>query len=228
MCAIVVHMEVDIGGKLRGIRRTRLPIAIAAAPLRTVRARDVTVYAQPRQQLARLTRNGLLHRLADGFFAVVPQDRVGTDWVPTLEGAAAGIAAAEFGADRFALMGLTAARVHRAIPRAIAFATIAAPRRREMLRLTDRDATIQFLPRDIDILDAEILATDLGPCLVTTAEQTVLDLMHLPRLGGLGDEAKAAVRALLPRCNAATLERIAAEQPLGRALARVRRLEGAA
>jgi hypothetical protein len=225
---MVADVDLNIGDNLRKSRRTGLPIAIAAAPLRTVRARDVTVYAQPRQQLARLTRNGLVHRLADGFFAVVPQDRVGTDWVPTLEGAAAGIAAAEFGADRFALMGLTAARVHRAIPRAIAYATVAAPRRREMLRLTDRDATIQFLARDIEILDAEILATDLGPCLVTTAEQTVLDLMHLPRLGGLEDEATAAVRALLPRCDAAILARIAAEQRLRRALARAHRLADAA
>src|SRR4051794_40196526 len=97
--------------------RRRLPVEIAAAPLRTVRPKTVSVYAQPRQELARLTRNGLLHRLADGFFVVVPQDRVGSDWAPTLEAAAAGVGAAEFGLDRFALMGLTAARLHRATPR---------------------------------------------------------------------------------------------------------------
>jgi AbiEi antitoxin C-terminal domain len=209
-------------------RRAGLPVEIAAAPLRTVRPRDVTAYRQPRQELARLVRNGLVHRLSDGFFAVVPPDRVGTDWLPTLEAAAAGIAAAEFGADRFALMGVTAARVHRAIPRSIAFAAVAAPRRRAALRLTDRHATIQFLARDVDRIDAAVMATDLGPCLVTTVEQTALDLMHLPRLGGLDDEAIAAAKGLLPRCDEAELERIAADQPLARALARLRRLEAAA
>jgi predicted transcriptional regulator of viral defense system len=211
-----------------GARRAGLHPQLAAAPLRTVRARDVTAYAQPRQQLARLTRRGLLHRLADGYYTVVPQDRVGADWMPTLEAAAAAIAAAEFGASGFALMGLTAARIHHAVPRAIAFAVVAAPRRHETIRLTDRAATIQFLSRGVDRLDVELLATDLGPCLVTTPEQTVLDLAHLPRLGGLEDEADAAIRLLLPRCDEAMMQRLAEEQPLGRALARVRRLRRAA
>jgi hypothetical protein len=209
----------------RTTRHRGLPVEIAAAPLRTVRARDVTAYAHPREELARLARHGLVHRLADGFFAVVPQDRVGTDWAPTLEAAAAGIAAAEFGADRFVLMGLTAARLHRVTPRALAFAVVAAPRRRETVRLTDREAMIQFLPRDVGRVDAELVTTDLGPCLVTAPEQTVLDLMHLTHLGGLEDEAIAAVKALLPRCEPAVLERLADEQPLGRALARLRRLD---
>jgi hypothetical protein len=208
-------------------RRSGTPVDVARAPLRTVRPRDLTMYAHPRAEAARLTRNGLMHRLADGFYTVVPQDRVGTEWMPTLEGAAAGVAAAEFGDDRFALMGLSAARIHLAVPRAIAFASVAAPRRRATLRLTDRDATIQFFLRDIDILDVELLATDLGPCLVTTPEQTVLDLTHLRRAGALEEEVDEAIRVLLPRCDDERLQRIAAEQPLGRALNRVRRLERA-
>jgi hypothetical protein len=70
-----------------------------------------------------------------------------------------------------------------------------------------------------------MLQTDTGSCLVTTPEQTVLDLAHLPRLGELEAETEAAIRALLPRCNLDDLERIANEQRLVRALARVRRLE---
>lgn len=209
----------------RARRQAGLPPEFALAPLRTLRPRDVTVYTHPRQQMARLARHGLLHRLADGFFTVVPQDRVGTNWLPTLEGAAAGVGAAEFGAGRYALMGLTAARVHHAIPRAIAFAVIAAPRRREDLRLTDRLATIRFMVRDVNVIRVEMLQTDTGSCLVTTPEQTVLDLAHLPRLGELEAETEAAIRALLPRCNLDDLERIANEQRLVRALARVRRLE---
>lgn len=204
-----------------------LPPELAQAPLRTLRPRDVSAYAHPRAQLARLESRGLLHRLAEGFYAVVPQDRVGVNWMPTLEGAAAGIAAAEFGAGRYALMGMTAARVHRVVPRAIAFATVAAPRRREALKLIDRAANIRFLVRDIDGMQVEMLQTDMGGCLVTTPEQTVLDLAHLRSLGKMEAEVDAAIRALLPRCDLATLGQIATSQRLGRALVRVRRMENA-
>ena len=179
---------------MTAIRRAGLPPQLAQAPLRTVRTRDVHVYAHPRQQLARLEGNGLLHRLADGFSTVVPQDRVGAAWLPTLEGAAAGIAAAEFGDRQYALMGLTAARVHGAVNRAVALAWVAAPRRREELRLTDRPATIRFLPRDLPTMHLEVLQTDLGGCLVTTPEQTVLDLAHLRRAGDMLHEVQVAIR----------------------------------
>jgi predicted transcriptional regulator of viral defense system len=177
-----------------------------------------------RKELARLEAGGLLHRLAEGFYTMVPRDRVGRDWLPTLEGAAAGIGAAEFGAGRYALMSLTAARLHRAIPRAIGVAVIAAPRRRETLQMTDRPATVRFLVRDIGILHVEMMQTDLGGCLVTTPEQTVLDLAHLPNLGEMKDEATAAIRALLPRCDRALMAEIATAQRLRRAFDRVRRM----
>jgi len=205
-------------------RYTSVPPEIARAPLRTVRARDVTTYTQPHKDLGRLVARGLLHRLADGFYTVVPQDRVGGDWLPTLEGAAAGIGAAEFGPGRYALMGLTAARLHRALPRAVAVAVVAAPRRRETLRMTDRTATVQFLRRDIDALQVEMMQTDLGGCLVTTPEQTVLDLAHLPNIGEMEGEATAAIHALLPRCDREQMAEIAATQRLGRAFDRVWRM----
>jgi hypothetical protein len=45
------------------------------------------------------------------------------------------------------------------------------------------------------VLHAELKVTDLGQCLVTTAEQTVLDLAHRPNLGQVAQEADAAIRA---------------------------------
>jgi hypothetical protein len=206
------------------VRYTGVPPAIAQAPLRTVRPRDVDAYANPSKDLARLEARGLMHRLAEGFYTLVPQDRVGGDWLPTLEGAAAGIGAAEFGAGQYALMGMTAARLHRAVPRAIAVAILAAPRRRETLRLTDRPATIRFFVRDITELQLEMIQTDLGGCLVTTPEQTVLDLAHLPKIGDMEKEALAAIRALLPRCDREVMAEIAATQRLRQPYNRVRKL----
>lgn len=201
---------------------SKVPVEIAQAPLRTVRPRGVAGYANPRKELARLAEAGLLHRLAGGFYAMVPPDRVGGDWLPTMEAAAAGIGAAEFGAGRYALMGLSAARLHRAIPRAIGVGVIAAPRRRENLRMIDRQATVRFLARDVDVLQVELMQTDLGECLVATPEQTVLDLAHLPKIGHLENEAFAAIRALLPRCDHDTMATIASTQRLGRAFDRAR------
>jgi len=203
------------------VRRAGLPPELAQAALRTVRPRDVTAYAHARPQLARLTESGLLHRLAPGFYAIVPQDRVGGRWLPSLEGAAAGIAAAEFGVGRYALMAMTAARLHHAVPRAVAVASVAAPRRRASLRLTDRPATVRFFVRDIDAMQVEMLQTDMGRCLVTTPEQTVLDLAHLSAGKASWQEAQAAIQALLPRCNREMLAEIAATQRLKRSLDRV-------
>jgi len=204
-------------------RTTGLPPALAQAPLRTVRARDVAAYAHARSQLARLTRAGLVHRLANGYFAVVPQDRAGMRWMPTMEGAAAGIAAANLGARGFALMGISAARLHHVVPRAVGVAVVAVPRRRRSIELTDRDAVVRFLVRDLGVMQLEIMQTDLGACLVTTPEQTLLDLAHRPDQDGLAEEVDGALRALAPRCDVELLTEIAMSQRLGRALDRVHR-----
>ena len=203
-------------------RTTGIPVELARAPLRTVRARDVTAYAHPRAQLARLEQRGVMHRLADGFFTTVPQDRAGGSWLPTLEGAAAGIAATEFGERGFALMGLSAARMHRALPRALAAAFVAAPRRRQRMRLSDRDAVIYFRQRDLALLHVELMPTDLGECLVTTPEQTVLDLAHARHDPAVDADVHAAIRSLLAQCGDATLAEVAGSQRLGRAFAHVR------
>ena len=205
-------------------RRSGLPVEFAQAPMRTVRTSDAgAIYAHPGTQMARLERNGLLHKVAVGYYVVVPQDRVGTDWRPTIEAAAAGIATAAVGPGHAVLMGLSAARIHNAIPRALGTGIVAVPDDRRDITLRDRNGTIHFVQRDTDTLDAELMATDLGQCLVTTPEQTVLDLAHRPALGNAESEAHAAITTLLPRCTDTTLERLAGQQRLRAALTRARR-----
>ncbi len=204
-------------------RATGLPAAAAAAPLGVLRPVDLAgTYAQPRAEVARLERRGLLHRLLPGYYAVVPPNRVGEPWLPELEAAAAGIGTAAYGMDRAALMGLSAARVHGALPRAIAVAFVAVPRQHAPMTLTDRFARLVFVQRDVDRIDVERIRTELGPTLVTGIEQTMLDLAHRPRLGAMPDEARMAIRALLPRADRSVLDQLAADQrlrtPLDRAL----------
>lgn len=191
----------------------RVPPELLRRPLRVLRPRDgATSYAHPRPEFARLTRSGALHRLATGYYAVVPDDQVGQNWRPELEAAALGIAVADESIDTVALMGLSAARVHGAIARAIGVAVIAARRHRPTLRLTDRDATVLFVRREVRALDVQRHTTELGQGWVTTVEQTVLDLAARPQLGDLPDEAHAAVQALLPRANHDLLAELAATQ----------------
>jgi hypothetical protein len=205
-------------------RRTGLPVEFAQAPMRTVRTADgAGVYAHPGTQMVRLRRLGLLHKVAVGYYVVVPQEHIGTDWRPTIEAAAVGVATAALGAGRPVLMGVSAARLRNVVPRALGMAIVAVPDDRRDVVLRDRDGLVHFVERDTDVLDAELMTTDLGQCLVTTPEQTVLDLAHRPNLGHVVDEARAAIAALLPRCKDETLERLAGEQRLRAALTRVRR-----
>jgi predicted transcriptional regulator of viral defense system len=210
-------------------RRRGLPVEFAQVPMRTMRTRDaVAVYAHPGTQMARLERLGLLHKVAVGYYVVVPQEHVGAAWRPTIEAVAGGIAVAAFGLNQSVLMGVTAARLHGVLPRALAVGIVAVPRWRRPTALRDRDAVIHFVERDTEALEAELMTNDLGQCLVTTPEQTVLDLAHRPDLGDAAGDVQAVIMALLPRCDNANLERIAVEQRLGAALGRVRRAERAA
>ena len=113
--------------------------------------------------------------------------------------------------------------LHNVVPRALGIAIVAVAGDRRDIVLRDRDGLVHFVQRETDVLDAELMTTDLGQCLVTTAEQTVLDLAHRPNLGHVAEEARAAIVALLPRCNEETLERLAGQQRLRAALTRVRR-----
>ena len=147
---------------------------------------------------------------------------IGREWVPSLEAAAAGIASAIYGANHAVLMGISAARVLGAIPRALATAVVAVPDQHRAIRLNDRQSVVRFVKRDTDRLDAERIETPLGPALVTTPEQTVLDLAHRPQLGDAPDEVPAAIRILYQRSDHQRLEALAANQ---RRTASLRRAE---
>jgi hypothetical protein len=144
--------------------------------------------------------------------------------MPTLEGAAAGIAAARFHPDRAPLMGVSAARLHGALPRALAVAIVAAPAQHDPITLLDRPASVRFVKRDMTRVDVETVPTELGRALVTSIEQTVLDLARRPALNVAEDQIPDALRALLPRCEPEVLDELARRQRLRSALARARDL----
>jgi hypothetical protein len=189
--------------------------------MRTVRAADlVRLYAHPGPQLAILERRGVVHKLAYGFYCAVPPEFIGAPWRPTIEAATAAVATALYGDRVPVLTGLTAARVHRALPRAIGVGYVAVPTQRRALRLADRDGEIRFGMRAVAHLDAVAVTTDLGQALATTPEQTVLDLARLdPR--GLDVDAQEAIDALWPLCDPAVLVEIAGRQRMRATYARV-------
>jgi hypothetical protein len=206
-------------------RTSGVPSQLARLPLRTFRTADAAIaYAHPAPQLRRLEQLGVLHRLAHGYYTVVPQDQIGTGWMPTLEAAAAGIAAARFHPARAPLMGVSAARVHGALPRALAVAIVAAPTQHDPITLLDRPASVRFVKRDTARVDVETVTTELGRALVTSIEQTVLDLARRPALNVAEDQIPEALRALLPRCEPDVLDELARAQRLRSALARARDL----
>ncbi|GAB0105871.1 hypothetical protein JMUB6875_48530 [Nocardia sp. JMUB6875] len=191
-------------------------------PLRTVRPQDLAgIYAQPRPEVARLVEQGVLHRVAYGYYVIVPPDYVGRAWLPELEAAAAGIASSIYGPDQAIVMGVSAARILGAIPRALATAVIAVPSQHRPITLTDRSAQVRFVRRDTDALDAERVETPLGPALVTTPEQTVLDLARRPELGNAETEVRGAIATLYRRSDPSRLAQLAANQRLSAALRRV-------
>ncbi|WP_373270539.1 type IV toxin-antitoxin system AbiEi family antitoxin [Rhodococcus sp. 1163] len=203
-------------------RQTGLPPEFARLPMRVVRAATAAdVYAHPRAELARLTDLGLLHRVATGFYLAVPDNKVGGGWMPGLEAAAAGIAVAAYGRDEVVVMGVSAARLHGAIPRALATAVVAVPTRHDPIQLADRQAVVRFVVRDTARLDAERIDTELGAVLVTTPEQTVLDLEKRPGLGDAEGEVWPAVEQLYRKCDRGVLADIAGAQTMRTTLLRL-------
>ncbi|CAL8968924.1 hypothetical protein CELL_00381 [Cellulomonas sp. T2.31MG-18] len=194
---------------------------IARAPMRTVRAADLAgLYAYPGPQLAILERRGVVCRVAHGFYCAVPAEYVGASWRPTVEAAAAGVATAIYGERVPVLTGLTAARVHHELPRAIGVGFVAVPSQRRPLPLAGRDGQIRFVRRAVTELDAVAVMTELGQALATTPEQTVLDLARLdPR--GEDPDAQEAIGALWRRCDPDRVRAIAGRQRMKATYARV-------
>ena len=76
------------------------------------------------------------------------------------------------------------------------------------------------MTRAVSELDAVAMATELGQTLVTTVEQTVLDLARADSRGEDLD-TQQAIEALWPQCDPAVLEEIAGRQRMRATLRRV-------
>lgn len=186
---------------------------IAAADPRVIRPRDLRdVYANPSKELGDLADQGAVLRLAHGYYAVVPEEvRHLGGWTPTAEGAALGIAQRDYGIDRVALMGMSAARIAGAVPRALGAAVVAVPKQRPPVDTAVGRVT--FVKRDVTTLGLRRADTDLAEGWVTDAEQTLLDLEDRPRLAGFPAEAvREAKRALLVSAEADRLALLAGAQ----------------
>jgi hypothetical protein len=73
---------------------------------------------------------------------------------------------------------------------------------------------VRFVNRDTDRLDAERIETPLGSAIVTTPEQTLLDLAHRPQVGDARDEVPAGITMLYQRSDRQRLKALAADQRL--------------
>ena len=110
------------------------------------------------------------------------------------------------------LAGLGAARHWHAIPRAIGVTVIAVPEQHRPVSLAT-GGRIVFTCRESDALDALPVAAALGTMRVTRIEQTLIDLVLRPDLGGMPSEARAAAIALEPRVDPERLARLVAQLP---------------
>jgi len=153
---------------------------------------------------------------------VVPAGRVGDrSWRPTIEGFALALAQRVADADGVALMGVSAARLHGALPRALATAVVAVGEQRRVLQTDWGD--LVFVVRDVDALDVQRADTDLTTGWVTTIEQTLLDIADRPTLGGVDPHAASEViAALAPRAEWDAVADLARRQRRRAAYARAR------
>lgn len=189
-----------------------LPPEIAAADPRVVRPVDLGVrYADPTKEVLRLVRNGILLRLAHGYYAVVPEEYRGTRWRPTVEAAGLALGQVDHGRDQVAAMGITAARLLGAVPRALGEAVIAVGKQRPTIETAV--GRVRFVKRRFENLDTQRTQTELGAGWVTTVEQTILDLadrpglVEFPRL-----EVAEAIRRLAGRADWAEIGELARRQ----------------
>ncbi|GEA89796.1 hypothetical protein CCE01nite_37450 [Cellulomonas cellasea] len=194
--------------RLAGGRRLRE--ALQRGPLGAVDAAALKpYYANPRKALADAASDGRLHRVARGIY--MPRPRTATDrWKPTIETAAAAVGAVTMGQPT-PLMGMSAARMHQALPRALGRAWVASPRTHRAVELTGGGAVSFVMRRRFDALDIEKIDSELGPLTVTTVDQTILDLMRGLGAAGLENEIDNVVLALAERTDVGRLHRVVKE-----------------
>lgn len=186
-----------------------LPVEITGAPLRAVRPKMLRgVYANPEKELVRLRDAGRLVQIARGTYIAKPDDiPPQRDWQPRLETAAMAYATPIYGDRIPVLFGIGAARFHHAIPRAINVTVVAVPASHREVRLLTGGRVV-FTVRDTAQVEARPEQTDLGPIMVATPEQTLVDLIWHPALGGMPAEAIAAARLLLDQIDQRRLIRL--------------------
>lgn len=192
--------------------------ALARLPMSTGRPSDFDgIFVNPSQELIRLARSGDVVRLAHGVYTLKPLEaRPG--WTPELNVAAMAWATALYGDRVPVLMGLGAARFHHAIPRSIGVTVVALPVQHRPLELVG--GRVVFVARDVNSLHARTETTPLGHMLVTSIEQTLVDLVSRPGLGELHAEAVAAALHLRDRADLERAKTIAKRQRRSKPLAR--------
>lgn len=179
-----------------------------------------SIYQQPARYFSRWEAEGVLLKVAHGYYVHVPEPERGGTWRPEIEAIALGIGQADYGKNNVALMHLSAARIHAAIPRAIATAVIAVPKQRPQLET--QFGRIYFVKRTVEGLKRVKTETELGIGWVTSIEQTTLDLAKRMNLvSGMDLVALDAVSDLINRCDQRKLKLIAKEQRMGSTLNKI-------
>lgn len=187
-----------------------------------LRPRDAAeIYTQPALQFRRWEREGVLLKVAHGYYAHIPESARGNEWRPEIEALALGLGQADYGRNEVALMHLSAARIHGAIPRALAVAVLAVPKQRPTLETTC--GRIVFVKRDVGVLKRMRVETELATGWSTNLEQTTMDLARRPDLvKGLSNVARDAACSLFVRSDEDKLSALIQEQRMGAALARLK------
>lgn len=199
-----------------------IPAGLLAMQPPVFRPRDVEFWSNAAKELSRLAAAGAIAAPLHGYYVVVPHGRVGDrSWRPTIEGFALALAQRVADADRVALIGVSAARLHGALPRALATAVVAVGEQRRTLQTEWGD--VVFVARDVSVLDVQRADTDLTTGWVTTIEQTLLDIADRPTLGGIDPRAASDVlAALAPRAEWDVVADLARRQRRRAAYARAR------
>lgn len=200
-----------------------VPPELYAQESLVVRPRDLAErWARPEEALRHLAHSALVRPVAHGYWLVPPAERL-TDpaWRPEVEAIGLAVAAADYGAGNVALMGVSAARHHGALPRAVATAVVAVPRQRPALDTTF--GRIYFVRRDTNRLALEPARTALVTAMVATVEQTLLDLANRPGLGGTDPrQVGEAISGLAVSADWAEVLELARRQRLHTAYVRAR------
>lgn len=179
------------------------------------------MYSQPARQFNYWEKEGVLLKVAHGYFAHIPETSRGGHWRPEIEALALGIGQADYGKNEVALMHISAARIHGAIPRALAVAVVAVPKRRPSLETTC--GRIIFVQRSVGSLKKIRIDTELATGWCTSIEQTALDLAGRPDLvKGLAAVTQEAARTLFDRVSEKKLQVVIREQRMGSALIRLK------